>query len=448
MAREKVAVIDGGGRGSVLVDKYLQSEHVASVIAIPGNDMMKLRREKPVETVPVLKTTDVEQIVKICKERGITFVDVAQDNAIQVGLVNSLQKEGITTLGPRKLAGQIEWSKAFAREFGVRHGLPQPEFRVCYSEGTGIAYVRGESNRPKFIKADGLYEGKGSLPAENMSRAVERIGEVRKFKDGAGCPYIVEEWMKNDDGTDCEEFSAFAISDGQTYRILGNAQDHKRVGNFDVGENTGGTGCSTPPLVLTKDIQKEVEIIFGRTINGLSLENKPYKGVLYLGGMLVRKQNGNKVYVVEFNSRWGDPEAQVIVPGIKNDIFELGMQAVDGNIKDLKVETDNKARVVVAGMSRGYPGNYDSVKGKRIFGLEEATKMDGVKVYGAGTKVIDGKYYAAGGRLFYVMGEGTDVIEARERAYSAMSKIFIEGNNLHYRTDIGWRDADRALIRK
>ena len=157
---------------------------------------------------------------------------------------------------------------------------------------------------------------------------------------------------------------------------MGSAQDHKRVNNFDTGENTGGTGCSAPPLVLTSDIHREIDLIFGKAISGLDDEGRTYIGVLYLGGMLVRKQGECNVYVVEWNSRWGDPEAQVIVPGIKNDIFELGVSALYGDIKGFNVETDNKARVVVAGMSRGYPGNYDPVKGKQIFGLEKVVGMD------------------------------------------------------------------------
>ena len=168
-------------------------------------------------------------------------------------------------------------------------------------------------------------------------------------------------------------------------------------------------------------------------------EGRPYKGILYLGGIIV---NG-KVYVIEFNARWGDPEAQVVVPRMKIDLFKMGLSVVRGDIKDLKIITDEKVYVAVAGVSKGYPQDYSRVKGKQIFGLEAAETVEGVEIYGAGIKVKDKKNYADGGRLFYVVGEGSDVTQAREKAYRVMSEISIEGNNLHYRKDIGWRDVKR-----
>lgn len=444
MAKNKVAVIDGGGRGAALVDKYLQSGQVGSVIAIPGNDMMRIGRERRVETYPGIRTVDVKEIVRVCSDNGVAFVDVAQDNAIQAGLVDELQRAGIPALGPTKAAGEIEWSKAFARKFGSRHALPQPEYGIFSSEREGVEYVLGKPGRAFFVKADGLCEGKGALPAEESAQAMARIKDMGSFKD-AGATYVIETWLRNSDGTNGEEFSSFGISDGMTIKMLGNAQDHKRVGTFDVGKNTGGTGCSTPPLVLSNELKNNIQIIFDRTIEGLHSEGRTYRGILYLGGILVNDATGLMPYVVEFNSRWGDPEAQVILPGIKNDLFAIGMDAISGGVEDLDIKSDGKARVVVAAMSRGYPDNYQAVKGKEIFGLNRARSMDGVRVYGAGVKVENGRYYANGGRLFYIVGEGDTVVGARERAYSAMSGIFIEGNNLHYRTDIGWRDMDRLL---
>ena len=159
--------------------------------------------------------------------------------------------------------------------------------------------------------------------------------------------------------------------------------------------------------------------------------------------MIIRIKNKLTPYVIEFNARWGDPEAQVILPGITNDLFEVSMAIAQGNIKNLKIKTDGKARVVVTGASKGYPRNYEEVKNKQIFGLKEAKKIEGIKIYGAGIKEENGRYYASGGRLFYIVGEGKTVIDARQRAYEAMSLISIEGNNLHFRTDIGWRDIER-----
>ncbi|MCL5090424.1 MAG: phosphoribosylamine--glycine ligase, partial [Patescibacteria group bacterium] len=287
-----------------------------------------------------------------------------------------------------------------------------------------------------------LAEGKGALPAENNNEARERILEMAKFKE-AGEVFLVEEWLTGDEEKG-EEFSSFAFCDGKNFQMIGNAQDHKRANNFDEGENTGGMGCSSPPLVLTKEIEKEIkEKIFSKVLKGLASEGRAYQGVLYLGGMIIKKKGKLCPYIIEFNARWGDPEAQVLLPGLKNDLYEVGVALSQGKIHQLKINHDHKARVVVAAASKGYPGDYSQVKGKEVFGLEEVSKIAGVRLYGAGVKKEGCHFYANGGRLFYLVGEGKNVIEARSKVYEAMAKVYIEGNNLHYRTDIGWRDVGR-----
>jgi len=437
-----ILVIDGGGRGSTLVDKYAQSPHVKKIIAVPGNDLMKINTNKSVETYQKIKTTNTSEILKLCKDKKVNLVDVAQDNAIEAGLVNLLSENDIPVVGPTKEAGEIEWNKAWAREFGKKYHLPQPSFKICLSQKEGIEFLKRQPNQKWFIKAAYLAEGKGALPAKNNKEAIERVKEIKRFKE-AGRVFLIEKWLKGDDDF-AEEFSTFVFSDGKNYKVIGSAQDHKRALNYDEGENTGGMGCSSPPLVLTPKILKEIKTnILDKTINGLIKEGRPYKGVLYLGGMIIRIKNKLTPYVIEFNARWGDPEAQVILPGITNDLFEVSMAIAQGNIKNLKIKTDGKARVVVTGASKGYPRNYEEVKNKQIFGLKEAKKIEGIKIYGAGIKEENGRYYASGGRLFYIVGEGKTVIDARQRAYEAMSLISIEGNNLHFRTDIGWRDIER-----
>lgn len=433
MKKGTVLVIDGGGRGSVLVDKYSQSPHVNKIIAIPGNDMMKIGQEKEVETYPKLKTTNITEILEICQKEKVSLVDVAQDNAVEAGLVNALQKMGILTVGPTKEAGQIEWDKSWAREFCQEHQIPQPAFKILHSKKEGIKYLRSQPEQQWFIKASGLAEGKGALPANNNKAAEKRISELRERFGERSNTYLVEKWING------EEFSTFAFCDGNSFKIIASAQDHKRVNNFDEGENTGGMGCSTPPLLLTPKITSQIKRdILARVISGLKEEERPYCGVLYLGGMMV----GDHPCVIEFNARWGDPEAQVILPGLKNDLFEVGMATAEKGLKKLEIKMDGRSRVVVAGVSRGYPGNYDFVKGKQIFGLDKARKVKGVKIYGAGIKILEKKYFASGGRLFYIVGEGNNVIEARQRAYEAMAMVSVEENNLHFRTDIGWRDVE------
>lgn len=441
-AGNTVLVIDAGGRGATLVDKYAQSEHVERVIAVPGNDLMKINTDKPVQIYSQLKTTSALEILEICEREQVNLVDVAQDNAVGAGLVDLLTQRGIPTVGPTRNAGQIEWDKAWAREFGQRQVIPQPSFKICLSEQEGIDYLKSQPDQPWFVKAAYLAEGKGALPARNNKEAIQRVLEMKRFKD-AGRAFLIEKWLQDEDGVG-EEFSTYVFSDGQNYKVIGSAQDHKRVNNFDEGENTGGMGCSAPPLVLTPKLMRSVETdILKKAILGLRNEGRPYKGVLYLGGMIIKQEDGLNPYVIEFNARWGDPEVQVILPGLINDLFEISMAIAQGDIRNLLLKTDGKARVVVTGASKGYPGDYQEVRGKQIYGLNEAKKINGVRVYGAGVKEEDGKYYASGGRLFYMVGEGKTVIEARQKAYEAISLVYVDGNNLHYRTDIGWRDVQR-----
>ena len=440
--KTKVAVIDGGGRGAALVRAYAKSEHVKSVLAIPGNDMMRVGSEKPILTFPGIQTTSIKEIVDICRSNQVALVDVAHDNAVEAGLADALRSAGITTLGPTRASGEIEWNKVFARELGKNHHLPQPRYKVFHSEKKGITYILNQPESSIFIKASGLVDGKGAIPATNHEEALRAIKRMSTF-GSAGKTFLIEQWLRNEDGTNAEEFSTFAISDGSKFRILGSAQDHKRVDDLEIGLNTGGMGCSTPPLVLTSHLISEVENIFRIVINSLNAQNRKYNGSLYLGGILLNKKGNIEPYIVEWNARWGDPEAQVIVPGIKTDMFEMGLLIARGDMGGLDIKVDSKSRVVVAGVALGYPGDYDSAKGKQIFGLEDAMAVKGVEVYGAGVRVENGKYYVNGGRLFYVMGEGNDIIEAKVKAYSAMSLVSIEGNNLHYRKNIGWRDVAR-----
>lgn len=441
--RETVLVVDGGGRGAALVDAYAKSPHVKRIIAVPGNDLMQLNTDKSVQIHPQLKTTSVPEILEICKEEEVGLVDVVQDNAVEAGLVDRLQAMGISVVGPARLAGQIEWSKAWAREFGKRQNIHQPFFKICLSQQEGIEFLKSQPDQAWFIKASGLAEGKGALPARNNKEALERIKEMERFKD-AGKVFLIEKWLKGDDGAPGEEFSAYILSDGNDYKFIGSAQDYKRAYNNDEGENTGSMGCNSPALIVTPEILNETEInIFNKAILGLKQEGRPYKGILYLGGMAIREKGKLNPYVIEFNARWGDPEAQAIVPGLVNDLFEVGMSVANCDIKNLQLRTDGKARVVVTGASKGYPGDYASVRGKEISGIKEVRRVNGIKLYSAGIKDEAGKYYANGGRLFYVVGEGRTIKDAQEKAYEAMCLISIDGNNLHFRTDIGWRDVQR-----
>jgi len=436
MSSKEVIVVDGGGRGAAVAHALSKSIHLrgGEIHAVPGNDGMSLNTgDIPVVTHQDLKTTSVRQIVALADELRPAFVSIDQDNAVAEGLTNELIKSGHKVAGPTKEAGEVEWSKVWAREFGEKTGLTQPTFRVCNSAEEGIEYIGSNPEQGYAVKADGLAEGKGVIIAKNRQEAIDAVVAVTKKH---GDVFLLEELLVG------EEFSSFAVSDGETFQIIGRAQDHKRVGNFDLGKNTGGMGCSTPPLVLTPELTAQIQKdIFEKTFNALRDSGKPYKGILYLGGMIVNRNGKDSPFVIEFNARWGDPEVECILPGLMTDYYELCMAVAEGKLSDMKVEHDGKSRVVVTGASRGYPDNYDAVKGKRISGLSMG--LDGITVYTAGVKKDTQGFVANGGRLLYVVGEGKDVIEARQRAYGAMAVISVEGNNLHYRTDIGWRDVER-----
>lgn len=433
-----VLVVDGGGRGTALVHKYSQSPHVDKIIAVPGNDWMSKVSEKPVKIFPEIKTSDVVKIAQLSRALGVNLVDVAQENAVREGLVNMLKLFKIPAVGPTREAGRLEWDKQYARIIGDYFKLPQAKWSSFNAEEQTAKFLDSQKNTRWFVKASGLAEGKGAIPATSKQEVLDAIKRLKKEYPESAKVFLIEQWLEG------EEFSAFAVSDSRNFRILGYAQDHKREYDGDKGENTGGMGAVSRPL-LTNDLELQGEIsnIFATTING-----KPgggYRGILYLGGMAVKINDRFDPYVIEFNARWGDPEAQVIVPGLNVDLFEMGMEAAKGTLRRIKVSDDGKVRVAVAGVAKGYPRSqeYSQVKGKQIFGLDEAKKIDGVIIYGAGVKIEDGKHYINRGRLFYVVGEGKDILQAKDRAYEAMEKVRIEGNNLHFRTDIGWKDVQR-----
>lgn len=445
-----IAITGSGGRESALAAAYAMSPRVDGILAFPGNDLMGFGVRRKVDAYPDIKPTNVSAIVDTCRNREVALVDVSQEDAIEKGLVDALRVEGIPVVGPTKAAGRIEWDKVFARELGRKLGLPQPRFKVFSSERKGFEYVSRIPEQRLFIKASGLAQGKGALEARSRNDALVKIAQLRTRFPEAASRFLIEEALVNDDGTPGEEFSYFVLCKGRSFKFLGAAQDNKRVFNFDEGENTGGMGCSNPPKILNPGLRVEIEdTIIQPTLDGLARENTPYTGVLYLGGMLVKRQGSLRPYVIEFNARWGDPECQVILPGIINDWFEVGRKAafLGGAISLPDVEDDGLYRVAVTAASRGYPGDYSKFIGKRILGLSEAmgTSTFGRRIFPAAVKVEkDGfNLLADGGRLFYVVGAGFNVKDARVKAYHDLAGITIEGGGLHYRTDIGQRDMER-----
>ncbi len=427
-----ILVIGQNGREHALADTYAKSKKVKKVIMTPGNGLTDYTNPK-IKNYPDIGMMDFEGIVGVCKKEKIDLVDVAQDDIIAAGYADRLKALGIRAFGPSQKASQLEWDKEWARNFMVKYNLPIPEFKAFDNQKEAIDYVSKKGDQLLFIKATGLAFGKGVIKAISKKEAIAAIGQMKEFGK-SGETFLIEEGLVG------EEFSLFAICDGVNFKIVNWAQDYKTVYDGDLGPNTGGMGSVAPAGVVTKEIIKEVEIkILKPLMEGMQKEGRPYKGILYLGGMLVDKE----VRIIEFNCRWGDPEAEVILPSIQTDYLTIVEAALAGELKSLKINVDNKVRVSIAGCSKGYPEDYSNVKGKEIFGLEKAMKLPGITIFGSGIKREEKKFFANGGRLFYVVGEEKNIIEARDRAYKAMALISIEGNNLHYRTDIGWRDAER-----
>lgn len=432
-----IMIVGAGAREHVLSAAYERSPQVKKIVVAPGNDFIAYNRHKEVVVEPGSSLTDAGSFLRVARKHKPDLVEVAQDDALAAGTVNVLQEAGFRVFGPTREAARLEWDKRWSREFMVRHNIPTPEFRYFDNPAPAKDYVESlyddQPNRLLYIKATGLAGGKGALRAETREAAFDAVDQMETFGD-AGETFLVEEGLTG------EEFSYYAISDGTSFQTFKSAQDNKTVFDGDQGDQTGGMGVVAPALV-TKGKEKQIESsMIAPVIAGMHAENIPYTGVLYLGGMVTPSGLKN----IEYNARWGDPECQTIIPGITNDYVDVVQAAIDSQLNKVKIVEDSAVRVCVVGTSRGYPGNYSAANGKEIFGLDKAAKEPGVEIYSAAIAMHNGKCYANGGRLFSVVGKGEDVIQAREKAYAAIGCISIEGDNLHYRTDIAWRDVDRV----
>ncbi|NOQ37664.1 phosphoribosylamine--glycine ligase [archaeon] len=439
MKNAKVLIIGAGGREHTLADAYLKSKHVGRVIIAPGNDFIpySLKERYPDKKIIIEKDCnlkDPDSLLDIAEFYTSDLIDVAQDDALASGLVDTLKEQGYNVFGPTKEASNIESDKIWSRLFMERHSIPSPSFGFFDNTAKAEEYVRNiyseEPDSLLYIKASGLCGGKGAIRAENIDETYAAIDLMKTFGE-SGESFVIEEGLIG------EEFSVFAISDGNNYKIINTAQDNKTLYDDDKGPNTGGMGAHSPALV-TEDIRYKIdEELIAPVIKGMAEEGVPFKGILYLGGMLT--DSGLKV--IEYNARWGDPEAQAILPGLQCDYYELIQACIKGDLKNFNLKTDDKTRVCIIGAAKGYPDN--PIKGCEITGLDEVMETDGVKVYGAGIKVKDGKLYTSGGRVFNIVAEGQDIVTARKKGYPLMGMVTIEGNNLHYRTDIGIKDEKR-----
>lgn len=429
-----ILIVGSGGREHALAFAYSRSKKVKKIIVAPGNALIDYKTQK-IKVEPSFMATDFEGILRLIKKHKVDLVDIAADDQLAEGFVDKLQSLGIKAFGPTKAAAEIEWNKDWSRNFMQKYKLPIPIYRSFSDTKKAAAYINSLKEQVLYVKASGLALGKGAIRAENKKQAIKAINSMKQFGK-AGENFLIEQCLVG------EEFSLFAICDGENYQIIGSAQDHKTVYNHDLGPNTGGMGCVLNPKIVTPEVLKKVEEkILKPFMKGMKKEGRAYSGILYLGAMVTK----TGIKIVEFNSRWGDPEAEVLLPSIKTDYLVIVEAVLNKKINKFKIKCDKLARLSVAGCSLGYPVDYAKVKGKIVNGLNEVVKLPGVKIFGAGIAKKGKNLVVHGGRVFHIVGEGKTLTQAQNKAYQAMAMIKIQDNNLHFRTDIGWRDLERKI---
>ena len=413
-----VLLIGSGGREHALAFALARSPLLTKLYVAPGNPGIGKFAE-----LVLVKVTDHEAVIAFCKSHDITFVVVGPEAPLVAGLVDDLTAAGIKAFGPSKFAAQLEGSKGFTKDICAKFGIPTAAYGRFTDEAKALAYLK-KHGAPIVIKADGLAAGKGVTVAMNMAEAENAVREIFAGRFGDG-ECVIEEFMEG------EEASFFALSDGVNVLALATAQDHKRVGDGDTGPNTGGMGAYSPAPCMTSALCAEtLEKIVKPTVAALASMGHPYKGVLYAGLILTR--DGPKL--IEYNARFGDPETQVLMMRLKDDLLTLLMASVDGTLDKMSVRWRDETALTVVMCAKGYPG--DVIKGSHINGLLQDFGKE-VQVFHAGT-ALDGEFIVAnGGRVLNVTALGKTPREAQKKAYDAVDKIdWPEG---FCRRDIGWR---------
>lgn len=418
----RVLVLGSGGREHALVWKISRSPKVTGLFCIPGNPGMA-----SIASMPPIDPGDHDALVRFSREEKIDLTVVGPEQPLAAGIVDRFRAAGLAVFGPTRAAAELEWSKAFAKEFMQRHGIPSAEFRVFDAARLEDArsYV-AEHSLPVVLKADGLAAGKGVLICTTKEEALAGLAEIPAAFGTAGRTIIVEEYLEG------EEVSVFAITDGREFVTLAPAQDHKRVFDEDMGRNTGGMGAYAPAPVLTgAQLATVREKIIAPTLAGMQIEGRPYTGCLYVGLMIT--SSGPKV--VEYNCRFGDPETQVVLPLCGDGLVDFLDASARGSLATLRgrpLVIDGSAVCVILA-SGGYPDAYET--GKTIRGIDTVPK--GVVVFHAGTKLSGGELVTSGGRVLGItaIGGGMTLRDTIARAYEGVRQISFQG--MHYRRDIG-----------
>ena len=416
----KVLVIGGGGREHAIIWKLAQSKKVTEIYCAPGNaGIMEMA------SCVDISATDVEGLLDFALEKAIDLTVVGMDDPLMLGVVDIFESNGLRIFGPRKNAAILEGSKVFAKDLMKKYNIPTAGYEVFEDPNQAKAYLK-TCSYPTVLKADGLALGKGVLICETEEEALAGVDEImiaQKFGD-AGKVMVVEEFMTG------PEVSVLSFCDGEHVLPMVSAQDHKRAFDNDEGPNTGGMGTFSPSRYYTKEMHEvAMKTIFEPSLKAMKAEGRSFTGIIFFGLMLTPQG----IKVLEYNARFGDPEAQVVLPKLKTDLFDVLEAAIDGRLDEIELKWDNRPTVCVVMASGGYPIAYE--KGYTITGLEEQKKKDDVVVFHAGTKKEGDRVVTNGGRVLGVTAFGDSMEDARKTAYNAVSEIEFE--NKQYRTDIG-----------
>ena len=419
----KILIVGGGGREHAIAWSVAKSPKVDKIYCAPGNAGIM----EYAECIPI-GAMEFEKLIAFAKEKEIDLTIIGMDDPLAGGIVDGFEKAGLKVFGPRKNAAVIEGSKAFSKDLMKKYNIPTAAYENFDDPDKALAYLEDldKTQFPIVLKADGLALGKGVLICQTLEEAkdgVRTIMQDKKFGD-AGNTMVIEEFMTG------REVSVLAFVDGKTVKTMTSAQDHKRAQDGDQGLNTGGMGTFSPSPFYTEQIDAFCqEKIFQPTVDAMAKEGRPFTGILFFGLMLT--ENGPKV--LEYNARFGDPEAQVVLPRMENDIIDVIEACLEGRLADVDLAFEDNAAVCVVLASQGYPQAYE--KGIPMHGFERFKDKDGYYCFHAGTKLDGDTIVTNGGRVLGITAKGRDLKEARKNAYAATE--WIEFSNKYMRSDIG-----------
>ena len=416
----KVLIVGRGGREHALALSAAKSPKVEKLYCAPGNAGIG----QVAECVPI-GAMEFEKLAAFAKEQAVDFTIIGMDDPLVGGIVDVFEEKGLKVFGPRKNAAILEGSKAFSKDLMKKYNIPTAAYETFDDPKEALAYLE-TAKMPVVLKADGLALGKGVLICKTLEEAKEGVKSIMEDKKfgAAGNRMVVEEFMTG------REVSVLSFVDGKTIRILSSAQDHKRAKDGDQGLNTGGMGTFSPSPFYTKEVDEFChKYIYQATVDAMAAEGRPFVGVIFFGLMLT--EDGPKV--LEYNARFGDPEAQVVLPRMKNDMLEVMQACVEGRLDEIQIAFEDNAAVCVVLASDGYPVAYE--KGCPIEGLERFEKTQDYYCFHAGTALKDGKIVTNGGRVLGVTAKGADLKEARRKAYEAAE--WVRFANKYMRHDIG-----------